>query len=64
MSDAVRPHEPVTYEHHEHGAGPGLHGTKAAPEPGDHLVPRHPSDFREGRVSNNLSFTTLLSTAA
>src|SRR5689334_14402821 len=57
-------HQPVSYDHHAHVTGPFFHGTKAALEPGDELVPGCTSNFQEGRVSNNIYFTTLLGTAA
>lgn len=44
--------------------GPFLHGTKASLEVGDELVPGYGSNFQEGRVSNNIYFTSLISTAA
>ena len=57
-------HVPVTYESCEHIAGPFFHGTKAALEVGEELVPGHGSNFQEGRVSNNIYFTALVDTAA
>lgn len=44
--------------------GPFFHGTKAALEVGDELVPGYGSNFQEGRVSNNIYFTSLVDTAA
>jgi Rifampin ADP-ribosyl transferase len=55
---------PVTFERCEHIEGPFYHGTKAALEVGDELVPGYGSNFHEGRVSNNIYFTSLLETAA
>jgi hypothetical protein len=55
---------PVTYEHCAHVEGPFFHGTKALLAAGDELVPGHGSNFQEGRVSHNIYFTSLLSTAA
>lgn len=55
---------PVTYEQCAHVEGPFLHGTKAVLETGEELVPGYGSNFQEGRVSNNIYFTSLLSTAA
>ena len=55
---------PVTYDHHDHVAGPYLHGTRSEVRPGDELVAGRSSNFQEGRVSNHLYFTTLESTAA
>ena len=54
----------VTYERCEHVGGPFFHGTKAALEVGEELVPGHGSNFQEGRVSNNIYFTALVDTAA
>lgn len=55
---------PVTYKRYEHIKGPFYHGTKAALAAGDDLVPGYGSNFQEGRVSNNIYFTSLLETAA
>ena len=44
--------------------GPFFHGTKATLDVGDELVPGFGSNFQEGRVSNNIYFTSLVSTAA
>jgi hypothetical protein len=57
-------HVPVTYEHCDHVVGPFYHGTKSTLEPGETLVPGYASNFEEGRVSNNIYFTTLEDTAA
>jgi Rifampin ADP-ribosyl transferase len=57
-------HVQVTYEHCEHIAGPFYHGTKAALEVGDELVPGFGSNFQSGRVSNHIYFTALVETAA
>jgi hypothetical protein len=54
----------VTYEYCEHIKGPFFHGTKAALEVGDELVPGYGSNFQDGRVSNNIYFTALVETAA
>jgi len=59
-----RPYDPVTYERCDHVAGPFFHGTRAALEVGDQLVPGHGSNFQAGRVSNNVYFTGLVDTAA
>jgi hypothetical protein len=56
--------DPVTYEHCDHVEGPFLHGTKAVLAAGDELVPGHGSNFQDGRVSNNIYFTTVVATAA
>ena len=57
-------HIPVTYDRCEHIRGPFYHGTKSALEVGDELVPGYSSNFQEGRVSNNIYFTTIVDTAA
>ena len=54
---------PVSYERCAHIAGPLYHGTKSGLEVGDELVPGYGSNFHEGRVSNNVYFTTLIETA-
>jgi hypothetical protein len=64
MGEDGSTHVPVTYESCEHIAGPFFHGTKAALEVGEELVPGHGSNFQAGRVSNNIYFTALLDTAA
>lgn len=56
--------EPVTYESCGHVVGPFFHGTKAALEVGEELVPGYGSNFHEGRLSNNIYFTALEETAA
>jgi rifampin ADP-ribosylating transferase len=55
---------PVTYASCDHIQGPFFHGTKAALEVGDELVPGYGSNFHAGRVSNNIYFTALVDTAA
>ncbi len=55
---------PVTYERCSHVEGPFYHGTKAALEVGDELVPGHGSNFQAGRVSHHVYFTALVDTAA
>src|SRR3954454_6422281 len=57
-------HVPVTYESCEQIEGPFFHGTKSVLGVGDELVPGKPSNFQEGRVSNNIYFTALMETAA
>jgi hypothetical protein len=57
-------HIPVTYECCDHITGPFYHGTKAVLVAGDELVPGYGSNFQKGRVSNNIYFTSLVSTAA
>ena len=64
MSEDGSTHVPVSYDHCAHISGPFYHGTKAALEPGDELVPGYGSNFQEGRVSNNIYFTALVETAA
>lgn len=55
---------PVTFDHYDHVTGPFYHGTKSVLKPGDELTPGFGSNFQDGRVSNNIYFTTLVSTAA
>ncbi|MCE5190422.1 MAG: NAD(+)--rifampin ADP-ribosyltransferase [Coriobacteriales bacterium] len=55
---------PVTFEHYDHVTGPFYHGTKSVLKPGDELTPGFGSNFQDGRVSNNIYFTALVSTAA
>jgi hypothetical protein len=55
---------PVTFERYQQVAGPFFHGTKAALVVGDELVPGYGSNFQEGRVSNNIYFTSVIETAA
>ena len=62
--DEDHDHRPVTYESHDHVAGPFFHGTRSALGAGDELIPGHASNFQEGRVSNHIYFTALLDTAA
>ena len=63
MSDED-PYVAVTYDNCDRVCGPFFHGTKSAVEPGDELVPGYTSNFQEGRVSNNIYFAALVSTAA
>jgi hypothetical protein len=63
MSEDSSSHVPVTYDCCAHVEGPFFHGTKAALEVGDELVPGHGSNFQEGRVSNHVYFTALVDTA-
>jgi rifampin ADP-ribosylating transferase len=58
------PYDPVTYARCDHVAGPFFHGTRAALEVGNELVPGFGSNFQAGRVSNNVYFTGLVDTAA
>lgn len=55
---------PVTHDNCAEVEGPFFHGTKATLEPGDELVPGYGSNFQEGRVSNNIYFTSIVETAA
>ena len=55
---------PVTYERCADVEGPFYHGTKAELDAGEELVPGHGSNFQEGRMSNHVYFTSLLTTAA
>jgi hypothetical protein len=57
-------HTPVTYDNCAHIEGPFYHGTKTPLEAGARLVPGYGSNFHQGRVSNNIYFTTLVETAA
>ena len=54
---------PVTHDHCAHVVGPFFHGTKATLVAGDELVPGFGSNFQQGRVSNNVYFTSVLETA-
>lgn len=54
---------PVTHENYSHADGPFYHGTKAELAIGDLLLPGRPSNFEEGRISNNIYFTAVLETA-
>lgn len=56
-------HTPVTFEHCDHVEGPFFHGTRIAFEVGDRLVPGHPSNYHEGRISNHVYFSALLEPA-
>jgi rifampin ADP-ribosylating transferase len=63
MSQDNSDYVPVTLESWQHIEGPFYHGTKAALELGDELVPGRGSNFQQGRVSNNIYFTGLMDTA-
>ena len=54
----------VTYDQCDHVAGPFFHGTKAALDIGEELVPGYGSNFQRGRVSNHIYFAAVLETAA
>jgi rifampin ADP-ribosylating transferase len=64
MGENSGTNDPVTHERCQHVGGPFYHGTTAALEVGDELVPGYGSNFQEGRVSNNIYFTALVDTAA
>ncbi|OBG23508.1 rifampin ADP-ribosyl transferase [Mycolicibacterium celeriflavum] len=55
------PSTPKPFEVHESGAF--LHGTKADLSVGDLLVPKRPSNFEEGRISNHVYVTQTLDAA-
>jgi hypothetical protein len=55
---------PVTYESCADVEGPFYHGTKSVLAVDDELVPGYGSNFQAGRISNNIYFTALVSTAA
>lgn len=55
---------PVTFDDCWRLSGPFFHGTGAALQVGDELVPGRASNFHRGRAMNNIYFTTLLETAA
>ncbi len=54
----------MTLDRFEHVEGPFYHGTKSTLATGEELVPGFGSNYQEGRVSNHIYFTTLVSTAA
>lgn len=54
---------PVTFENCDHVVGPFFHGTKTSFAIGERLSPGQPSNFKEGRVSNNVYFAALLEPA-
>ena len=54
---------PVTFDACRHLAGPFFHGTRAALQAGDELVPGRVSNFQAGRLMNHVYFTALLETA-
>jgi rifampin ADP-ribosylating transferase len=63
MGESNNDYVPVTLESCQHVGGPFFHGTKAALEVGDELVPGHGSNFQDGRVSNNIYFAGLIEPA-
>jgi len=54
---------PVTLESCDHVIRPFFHGTKAVFDVGDRIVPGHPSNYHEGRVSKHVYFSALLEPA-
>ena len=64
MHENAGPPIPVTHDTCAGVEGPFYHGTKAALDDGAELVPGHRSNFHDGRVSNHVYFTSLISTAA
>ena len=64
MGEGTGSDVPGSHERGAHVEGPFYHGTKAALEAGDELVPGHGSNFQAGRVSNHVYFTALVDTAA
>lgn len=63
MAHGGSTHIPVTYDSCGHVAGPFFHGTRAALEVGDDLVPGYASNFQQHRISNHIYFTAVLETA-
>ena len=63
MSGNASDDAPVTLETCLRVDGPFFHGTKAALEVGDELVPGHGSNFQQGRVMNHVYFSAVLETA-
>jgi rifampin ADP-ribosylating transferase len=53
----------VSLDSCEHITGPFFHGTKAALQVGDEVVPGYGSNFHEGRISNNVYFSAAIETA-
>jgi rifampin ADP-ribosylating transferase len=53
-------HIAVTFESCSHVEGPFFHGTIAAFEVGDRVIPGHRSNYHRGRVSNHVYFAALL----
>ena len=54
----------MTYESCQHIAGPFFHGTRVTLHVGDELAAGYGSNFQQGRVSNNIYFSSLVDTAA
>lgn len=64
MGEHPSSHPPVTYDTCAQIKGPFYHGTRSPLEAGAELVPGYGSTFHQGRVSNNIYFSTLVETAA
>jgi rifampin ADP-ribosylating transferase len=62
-SARVTDYVPVTFESCGHVAGPFFHGTKSALDIGDDVVPGHPSNYHQDRVSNHVYFAGILEPA-
>lgn len=54
---------PVTFDHCDHITGPFFHGTKKEFVAGDLLTPGQPSNYHDGRISNNVYFAALMEPA-
>ena len=63
MDDETTDRTPMTNDRCSHVEGPFFHGTRAAFEVGDDLVPGHRSHFRPGRALRHVYFTTRVETA-
>lgn len=63
MSDDI-PWTPITYENCDRVVGPFYHGTVAALEVGDLLVPGFASNYQEGRISNHIYFSATVASLA
>jgi len=55
---------PVTLENCDSVAGPFYHGTAAELKPGDLLLPGFASNYQEGRISNNIYFSSTVASLA
>jgi rifampin ADP-ribosylating transferase len=64
MGEHQTTHTPVSDDSCAHIEGPFYHGTRSTLQAGTELVPGYGSNFQQGRVSNNIYFTTLVETAA
>jgi hypothetical protein len=63
MSDDI-PWTPITYENCDRVVGPFYHGTVAALEVGDLLVPGFASNYQAGRISNHIYFSATVASLA